>query len=588
MMNFVFTISFRNLIRQRKRNILLGISMAFGVMILVVANSFSHGISDVMMNRVLRYVAGQVNVTFYERNLITCNVFRDKARLLEAVNKNSKGIIRVDESVGVVGRVIGNGKAENAMVVGLDTRKDVSGKLLREFKESFKIVDGSFESLRDSKAENPAVISTDWARDLNVKVGDVIRARYHDIYGQNQATHLTVTGIMKITNIFMSGVIFVELQNARTLCGYRDWEVGGLNLTLDHPKRDAVAIADRLHKVLTPGIAQIAGRLEFGCKSARVDCFGYFNDDTIKAKILKGAPIIASSGDDALGKKGVLVPQALANKLGATVGDKLHLSYQDKFGNKTTKHDLTVTAVIAPKEKAGDILLLNDYIFYPIYYDDLPLPPQAVPGAYIPQRSDALYQAFAPEWVLLPRTKTTDDFKKKLNQLTAKRSKAAVADVATMYEQASDILKFESALNLITLVAVLILFFIILVGVINTLRMTIRERTREIGTMRAIGMQQKDVRNAFILEIMLLTFFSSFAGIAMAFGVMWSVSRISLDITDNPLGMFLVDGHIYFLPTFIGVLFNVMLIVMIAFVTAYFPARRAARLKAADALRHYE
>lgn len=587
-MNFIFTISIRNLFRQKKRNILLGISMAFGVMILVTAHSFSHGISDVMMNRVMRYVAGQVNVTFYEKNMIMCNVFRDKARLMEIMNKNSEGVIRVDESVGVIACAIGNGGAQNVMVVGLDTHQKVGDRLLKEFKESFKIVEGSFESIDDNKYENPAVISTDRARDLNVKVGDVIRIRYRNLFGQDQAARLTVTGIMKITNIFMSGVIFVELNKAKALCGYREWEIGGLSLTLAHPKRDAVKVADRLHTALKPGIALIAGRVENKGEAREVSVFGFFNTDEVKAKIMARAPLVQGDAREALGKKGVLLTVVLADQLRAGVGDRIRLSYADKFQDKTTVKDYTVTGIVQPKDCLSDnAVLLNENLFYSTFYDDLPKDPSGT-STYIPQAGDPLYSVLAPEWILLPRTRTTDDFKKKLNQLTSKKWKASIADVATMYEQASDILKFESALNLITLVAVLILFFIILVGVINTLRMTIRERTREIGTMRAIGMQQRDVRNSFILEIMFLTLFSSIVGIVMAFGAMWGISRISWDVTDNPLGMFLVDGHIYFLPTFTGVIINVILLMTIAFITAYFPARRAAALKAAEALRHYE
>ena len=76
----------------------------------------------------------------------------------------------------------------------------------------------------------------------------------------------------------------------------------------------------------------------------------------------------------------------------------------------------------------------------------------------------------------------------------------AIISPALTLDYASEVLKLEQVLNLITIIAVLILFFIILIGVVNTLRMTIRERTREIGTIRAIGMQKKDVRNVFILE----------------------------------------------------------------------------------------
>jgi len=588
-MNFILMISLRNLFRQKKRNILLGISIAFGVMILVVANSFSHGISDVMFNRVMRYVAGQVSITAFEKNMISCQIFRDKNRLMDIVNRNGQGITRTDEAVGTVCRAIGNGKSENVVVIGLDARQKVTTKTLKEFEESFKIVEGSFAGLKNSKIENPAVISTDRARDLNIKVNDIIRIRYKNVFGQDQAARLTVVGVMKITNIFMSGVIFVELQNVKTLLGYEPWEVGGLNFTVKDPKRNATQIADRLHDALKPDTAEIVASLGFKEKHAQASVFGFFNNDEIKKKISDYVAFSSPPDKDSLSKKGFLVAADLADKLGATTGDKIELSYKNKFGNKITKMEYTVTAIIQPKNCLNaDVVLMNENIFYPLFYENLPPAPMKSSAVYIPQKSDPLYESLAPEWILLPRTRTTDDFQKKLHQLTSKKWKAAVVDVATMYESASDILKFESALNIITLVAVLILFFIIVVGVVNTLRMTIRERTREIGTMRAIGMQQRDVRNAFLLEIMFLTFFASLVGIVMAFAAMWGVSRLSFDVIDNPLGMLLVDSHIYFLPTALGVFFNVMLIMVIAFITAYFPARRAAALKAAEALRHYE
>ncbi|HNW45402.1 MAG TPA: FtsX-like permease family protein, partial [Elusimicrobiales bacterium] len=133
----------------------------------------------------------------------------------------------------------------------------------------------------------------------------------------------------------------------------------------------------------------------------------------------------------------------------------------------------------------------------------------------------------------------------------------------------------------------MILFFIILIGVANTLRMTIRERTREIGTVRAIGMQRDAVRNMFILETFFLTLFSSAAGLALGFAVMWTLELIPISMQDNPLGMLLVNGRLYFLPTFAGIAENVLLIIAIAVVTAWFPARRAANLSPAKALGHF-
>lgn len=49
-MGLIFRLSLRNLFRQKRRNLLLGIGISFGMMILVVANSFSHGLVDVLIN----------------------------------------------------------------------------------------------------------------------------------------------------------------------------------------------------------------------------------------------------------------------------------------------------------------------------------------------------------------------------------------------------------------------------------------------------------------------------------------------------------------------------------------------------------
>jgi len=157
-----------------------------------------------------------------------------------------------------------------------------------------------------------------------------------------------------------------------------------------------------------------------------------------------------------------------------------------------------------------------------------------------------------------------------------------------MYETASAILNVEFALNLITLTAGLILFCIILIGVINTLRMTIRERTREIGTMRAIGMQKKDVLSMFLLETGFLAFFASIVGAILAFLAMYGLSSITIDAGDNPMGMLLVEGHLYFAPTLAAAVSYIVFIIGITVVTAFFPARRAAAMVVSDALRHVE
>ena len=66
------------------------------------------------------------------------------------------------------------------------------------------------------------------------------------------------------------------------------------------------------------------------------------------------------------------------------------------------------------------------------------------------------------------------------------------------------------------------------------------------------------------------------------------LSLIPFGVSDNPLGMLLVNKHLYFMPTFGGVAGNILLILVISSATAFFPARAAAKMSAADALRHFE
>ena len=63
----------------------------------------------------------------------------------------------------------------------------------------------------------------------------------------------------------------------------------------------------------------------------------------------------------------------------------------------------------------------------------------------------------------------------------------------------------SNALKTIGLVIFFILLVITMVGITNTFRMILIERTKEIGTMRAFGMQRHVVRNVFLMEALLLS-----------------------------------------------------------------------------------
>jgi ABC-type lipoprotein release transport system permease subunit len=589
-MKFLITISLRNLLRQKRRNIFLGSAMAFGIMILIVANSFSHGVSDIMFNKIVVYMTGHVGINFNEGSGKRIPIFRNKEWILNVIQNNVKKeeLEDVEEAVGVFCRAIGNGKADNVVIVGIDMSKKVSEELQKEYMASFNVVEGSYKDILRKDIENPLILSKQKAASLNVKINDIIRMRFKNVYGQDQAARAVVAGIMANDNIFMQGIMFVELKNLKNMLGYRPQECGNIQVILKNPVRDSVKIADRLHEALKPGPAFIAGNVMFSAKT-EATILPFMADNDSKKIMRDSFKLISGKMDDVLATDGVMIGRKLAAKIGIYPGAKMTVTYMPMFGDKVVSFTCKINGVFTESPASGNnTIYMHESLFYKNFYANIPDLVKDKDKVFIPANDASFKKAMGTEWVLLDRTATTEDAQKKQAQIAKKKIKAATMDVATMYETASDILKLESALNLITIIAVLILFFIIVLGVINTLRMSIRERTREIGTIRAIGMQKKDVRSIFILETVSLTFFASIGGVILAFMVMGLLSLIKFNVVDNPMGILLLNQHLHFLPTVSGIIFNVVFIILIAAATAYFPAKRAAKMSAADALRHYE
>jgi putative ABC transport system permease protein len=124
---------------------------------------------------------------------------------------------------------------------------------------------------------------------------------------------------------------------------------------------------------------------------------------------------------------------------------------------------------------------------------------------------------------------------------------------------------------------------VVLASVFNTMGMTITERTREIGTLRALGMQVRTLDGLFVLEGMLIVAIGCVAGIAvtLAAGALINGAGITYMPPDAaaevPLVVKLVAGNL------VGSLFT---LVVLAALASYLPARRASRRNIVGALSH--
>jgi putative ABC transport system permease protein len=119
-------------------------------------------------------------------------------------------------------------------------------------------------------------------------------------------------------------------------------------------------------------------------------------------------------------------------------------------------------------------------------------------------------------------------------------------------------------------------------GIINTMVMSILERTREIGIMKAIGGSENEIKGIFFIEAGSIGLLGGIFGL----GLGWAVSRIANVIANYFIAR---EGGIYvdlfYIPAWL-ILGAILFSILVSLLAGLYPAMRAARVDPVEALRH--
>ncbi|MGB4778151.1 ABC transporter permease [Microbacterium sp.] len=264
----------------------------------------------------------------------------------------------------------------------------------------------------------------------------------------------------------------------------------------------------------------------------------------------------------------VVLPVSLVEPLGfdsndAALGQQVTVAISDAA---RTPHTVTATVVgVAEETLVGSASLIpNDALADELW---------ALQNTGVPE---AQQDRFASATVWFADDATADDIAALKSALTAVGyTGTTVTDQLGAFKTVIDAIVL--VLNAFAAIALLAASF----GIVNTLYMSVQERTREIGLMKAMGMASGRVFSLFSLEAVFIGFLGSMTGVGLA---MLAGSGISSALSAGP---FADLAGLTLIAFDAGSVVTIVVAVMaIAFVAGTLPAARAARKDPVEALRY--
>jgi len=160
-------------------------------------------------------------------------------------------------------------------------------------------------------------------------------------------------------------------------------------------------------------------------------------------------------------------------------------------------------------------------------------------------------------------------------------------EIIAVLSQNAQLAQIKELVDAIILVSYFTMFFfvtIIMVGILNTYRVLVYERIREIGVTRALGMSRFRVRLLILIESLLLSFFASAMGLALGIILLYGLTRLDLSFVPAA-GLFLEGGNLRFRLSIPIIFANFGIMTSATLLAAWGPANKAARISPAEAMR---
>ena len=281
------------------------------------------------------------------------------------------------------------------------------------------------------------------------------------------------------------------------------------------------------------------------------------------------------------GKSGILISKTVADILGARVGDDVIFYMISEHGQYNTS-DMIIRGIFNETGIFGYASYMRIEDLNMLYgkeknnISDIAL--YAKEGANIEKLSEEIRMFLKKSFPVFQKINSRDDSKRSL------RVKEETIAVISLNAQLDKIIDIINAFLIGTYFILVIFIVIVMIGILNTYRVLVYERTREIGTMRAMGMQKKQIKLLFLTEAAALSLISSLGGFILGFVVLNLVVKFADLGALSAAGLFTESGKLnFFIDTKI-VFFNTIFMLLAVVLAAWGPASKASNLPPVQAL----
>jgi len=285
------------------------------------------------------------------------------------------------------------------------------------------------------------------------------------------------------------------------------------------------------------------------------------------------------------GKNGIIISTEAARLLGARLGDDVIIYLKTEEGQYNTEN-MIVKGIFDETNIFGYAAYMNREELNIIMDKDpgwaTEIAVYAKEGSNIPLITERLRLEFAKTKDVFPAIHTRHDFSEyRSGNRGNDKEVAAVMSVNAQLEQLKSLL---DAFLLCTYFVLFIFLVIVMIGILNTYRVIVYERTREIGTMRAIGMQASDVKRIFLYEAAALALVASAFGFILGLVTFHFVGLFDLSKV-TAAGMFTENGRLQYFIGLRSVALNLLFMMAAVVAAAWRPADQASKMPPAQALR---